>query len=253
MVRVDMVLSPEDVTGLVHALLAGDPKARDKLILGHIYLVTEITCNYFKRHKDRPLEDLEEIGLFALTQAVDRFPSMCQNINISPYLNSCISNFIKTRESWFTKSKTKNQPNVTTVESTLSQSYTLTEKSWKDFEIEDTKGKEERKSEETLEHLLSLLDRESDKRILHMRLQGYENCDIAEVLNMSTRHVTYRYSLIKVMLHERMFPVESRMLIFPEEPDAICEKTKNCEGAEVHTGVAGEIYSPEGTAGRREV
>ena len=65
------VLSPEEVTSLIHRMRKGDEKARELLINHNIRLIISIAKRY--QHRGLPLPDLVVEGVFGLITAIEKF------------------------------------------------------------------------------------------------------------------------------------------------------------------------------------
>ena len=89
-------LSPAEERQAVEALLAGDPEARERLILHNLRLCAHIAGKYAARGKlsrRRETDDLISIGTIGLIKAVDTFSP--DKGSLSGYASRCIENEIR--------------------------------------------------------------------------------------------------------------------------------------------------------------
>ena len=89
-------LHPEEERQAVVALLAGDPEARERLILHNLRLCAHIAGKYAARGKlsrRRETDDLISIGTIGLIKAVDTFSP--DKGSLSGYASRCIENEIR--------------------------------------------------------------------------------------------------------------------------------------------------------------
>ena len=84
-------LSPEEEAAAFEKARAGDEKARERLILHNLRLVSHIVRKYYGAHRDA--EDLVSIGTIGLVKAVDTFKTE-SGTRFATYGARCIQNEI---------------------------------------------------------------------------------------------------------------------------------------------------------------
>lgn len=84
-------LSPEEESAAFEKARAGDEKARERLILHNLRLVSHIVRKYYGAHRDA--EDLVSIGTIGLVKAVDTFKTE-SGTRFATYGARCIQNEI---------------------------------------------------------------------------------------------------------------------------------------------------------------
>jgi RNA polymerase sigma factor (sigma-70 family) len=198
-------LAPQELELLVVKLRAGDQTAKKPIIDSHYRLVLSIVGNYTIPQRHR-LDDIVSVALLELVETVEAHAKLIDN-NITPYIVSrvchAINLYIDQDKVIRVPKTTRNRNGLTAPKITSLDAIASKERK------EETRDKDYNKLaapsykalDKVWEHLESVLENDTERKIIELKLKGLNGAEIAKAVGLSESRV----STIKNEIQRRFF------------------------------------------------
>lgn len=176
-------LPPEELEVLVKRLCSGDDTVKEKIIHTHLRLAIKLANNFARFQTETDV--YTSTALYALTVAVNRFPKVAKDSNITAYIISEIG--------WQLRHQALQEKGIQLPPST----YHKRRKEKRRFELtvpllHEEQVEDKRSSFKYCLEIRELFElactTERDQKILALYLQGYTMLEIGEKINLSATH-----------------------------------------------------------------
>lgn len=176
-------IEPTRLEELVTRLREGDETVKEEIIYGHLALSVSIACRYGKE------QELISGAFYGVVYAVNRAGQKLTDNNITAYISSCVHRFV--HEEWMnlrmrlmSDSCIRKNKDKDLIKVLFTTKFEPSIKSIKITPIELNEFKEKQS--------------ELVKQVLELRMHGYKNKEIAQILNTSESEISRLRQQLKV-------------------------------------------------------